>query len=159
RLRADAVNDRGAALAAVERLRREVDLARRVSHPNVCRIFDIGRDPADADADGTLFISMELLAGETLEARIARDGGLREPEALAIASQICAGLDAAHAAGVIHRDLKTANVMLVPGGDGMRAVITDFGLACRAPAQAATTSQASDCGGGRARDIASRGMT
>ncbi len=139
RLRADAVDDRDAALAAVERLRREVDLARRVSHPNVCRIFDIGRDPADADADGTLFISMELLAGETLEARIARDGALPEAEAFAIASQICAGLDAAHAAGVIHRDLKTANVMLVPASDSMRVVITDFGLACRTSGESSVT--------------------
>src|SRR5581483_12231042 len=128
----------------------------RVSHPNVCRLFDIGRDPADADADGTLFISMELLAGETLEARIARDGALPEAEAFAIASQICAGLDAAHAAGVIHRDLKTANVMLVPAGDdGMRAVITDFGLACRMPALAEMTSKAPDLGSASPRPSAS----
>src|SRR5690349_10151472 len=123
RLRPEAVSDPG----AIERLRREVDLARRVAHPNVCRIFDVGRDMTEAGGDGTLFLSMELLDGETLEALLARNGPLRETEAFTIASHICAGLEAAHAAGVIHRDLKTSNIMLVPAAGGMRAVITDFG--------------------------------
>jgi tetratricopeptide (TPR) repeat protein/tRNA A-37 threonylcarbamoyl transferase component Bud32 len=113
--------------SALDRFRREVALARRVAHPNVCRVYDLGR------YEHGVYCSMELLAGETLEQRIARDGRLDLEEAAAIAAQICAGLDAAHEAGVIHRDLKTSNVMLVPAADGLRAVITDFGLARLAP--------------------------
>src|ERR1700726_4391260 len=72
---------------------------------------------------------MELLAGETLEERLRREGKLRLEEALPIVRQVAEGLTAAHDAGVIHRDLKPANVMLVPSSSGLRAVVTDFGLA------------------------------
>jgi len=139
-MRSDVTRDE----ASLARLRREVELARRIAHPNVCRIFDLGRD--ERDGHDELYLSMELLAGETLEARITRDGPLREPEATAIAAQLCAGLDAAHDAGVIHRDLKTANVMLVPAAGGVRAVITDFGLACAAHATSATSAWPSSSG-------------
>jgi tetratricopeptide (TPR) repeat protein len=101
-----------------ERFRREVKIARQVTHSNVCRLFDAG------EHEGTLFFSMELLEGETLSRRLERDGKFDAKEALGIVRQICAGLAAAHAAGVVHRDFKSANVMLV----GDRAVITDFGL-------------------------------
>ena len=107
----------------VARLRREVQLARRVTHPNVCRIYDAGRH------EDIVFVTMELLEGETLTSYLAAKGRLQPAEAAAILRQLCAGLQAAHDAGVIHRDLKSGNVMLVRRGSDMRAVITDFGLA------------------------------
>jgi len=107
----------------IARLRREVQLARRVTHPNVCRIYDAGRH------DQVVFVTMELLEGETLSRHIASKRRLDKSETIAILRQLCAGLQAAHDAGVIHRDFKSGNVMLVPRGSDMRAVITDFGLA------------------------------
>lgn len=113
------------------RFRREVLLARRVTHPNVCRIFDLGvhRAGDDGAGQGRLFLSMELVRGETLAARLRERGALDPDEALPIVRQLAAALDAAHAAGVVHRDLKCANVLLEEGADGTRAVVTDFGLA------------------------------
>lgn len=116
--------DRG----VMERFQREIQLSRRVTHPNVCRVFDLGRH-RDGRRDVT-FLTMELLAGETLEARIRRSGRLEPQEALPIVRQVAEALDAAHAVGVVHRDLKPANVMLVPAREGgTRVVVTDFGLA------------------------------
>jgi len=108
---------------AIERFRREIQLARKVTHPNVCRIFDVG------SSAGTIFLTMELLAGETLAQRLRQAGPMATEEALPIARQIAEALDAAHRAGVVHRDLKPGNVMLVEGRGGTRAVVTDFGLA------------------------------
>src|SRR5262249_37437432 len=120
----------------LERFLREVNIARRVTHPNVCRIFDVDehRWPA-REGSGPLsvpvtFLTMELLSGETLSDRIAR-GRPERAEALDIVKQIAGGLDAAHTLGIIHRDFKSANVMLVPahgGRSGKRVVVTDFGL-------------------------------
>ena len=101
------------------RFLREVRMARKVEHPNVCRIFDL------AEHDGERCCTMELLRGETLAAKLACDGKLSPEQALPIALQLCDGLAAAHQAGVLHRDLKPGNVFLVEG----RAVIIDFGLA------------------------------
>ncbi|HSM52110.1 MAG TPA: serine/threonine-protein kinase, partial [Thermoanaerobaculia bacterium] len=113
------------------RFRREVLLARRVTHPNVCRIFDLGVHRADGDEAGAgrLFLSMELVRGETLAARLRERGAFDPEEALPLVRQLAAALDAAHAAGVVHRDLKCANVLLEEGPEGTRAVVTDFGLA------------------------------
>ena len=109
------------------RFRREIQLARRVTHPNVCRIFDLGRDRV-RDED-VLYLSMELLEGETLKARL-QHGALPVAEVHEIVSQIAEGLAALHAAAVIHRDVKPANVLLVGSGTtAARVVITDFGLA------------------------------
>ncbi|HEX9798701.1 MAG TPA: protein kinase [Thermoanaerobaculia bacterium] len=117
---------------ARERFKREILLARRVSHPNVCRIYDFGTHVVAGlagVASGPLhFLTMELLAGETLVERLEREGPMSVAAALAIARQLAAALDAAHAAGVVHRDFKSSNVMLV-GGAVSRAVVTDFGLA------------------------------
>lgn len=112
---------------ALERFAREIHLARKVTHPNVCRIFDISHHGHGQER--VTFLTMELLAGGTLEARL-RDGPMGESEALPIVRQMVEGLAAAHRAGVVHRDFKPANVMLVPEEDGgVRPVVTDFGLA------------------------------
>ena len=102
------------------RLRAEVRAARLVSHPNVCRVHDIG------EVDGHPFLSMEYIDGEDLASLLRRIGRLPPDKALDVARQLCAGLAAAHDKGVIHRDLKPANVMLDGRGN---ARITDFGLA------------------------------
>jgi len=105
---------------ALTRFHAEVRTARQVSHPNVCRMFDIG------EADGVLFLTMEYVDGEDLASVVRRIGRLSPDKATEIARQICAGLAAAHERGVIHRDLKPANVML----DGTGKIrLTDFGLA------------------------------
>jgi tetratricopeptide (TPR) repeat protein/tRNA A-37 threonylcarbamoyl transferase component Bud32 len=117
---------------AVERFRREIQLARKVTHPNVCRIFDVSHHrPLGRAGPGQeiIFLTMELLRGETLSERLRRGGPLPIGEALPIARQICLGLEAAHQAGIVHRDLKPGNVVLVPARAGLRAVVTDFGLA------------------------------
>jgi tRNA A-37 threonylcarbamoyl transferase component Bud32/tetratricopeptide (TPR) repeat protein len=124
----------------LERFRREIRLARRISHPNVARVFDLVQDRGHALGEFNFFI-MELLEGETLMARLRRAGPILPTQALPIARQLAAGLGAAHSAGVIHRDLKPSNVILLPD----RAVITDFGLAVpvepgSAQAQLKTTS-------------------
>ncbi|MEZ5356433.1 MAG: protein kinase [Bryobacteraceae bacterium] len=113
--------------AMLDRLRREVSLARNVTHPNVCRVFDFGEHTGP---EGPIaFLTMECLEGETLAARLARDGPMKPVEALAIIRQVAAALDAAHEAGVVHRDFKPSNVMLVPAEAGDRAIVMDFGLA------------------------------
>src|SRR5438094_6989704 len=106
--------------AALTRFHAEVRTARQVSHPNVCRVFDIG------EADRTLFLTMEYVDGEDLALVVRRIGRLSPDKATEIARQICAGLAAAHERGVIHRDLKPANVMLDGAG---KIRLTDFGLA------------------------------
>jgi len=111
------VKQSGAALA---RFHREVRIARQVSHPNVCRVFDIG-ETADMP-----FLSMEYVDGEDLSSLLHRIGRLPQDKAIDIARQLCAGLAAAHELGVLHRDLKPANVMLDRRG---KVRITDFGLA------------------------------
>lgn len=105
----------------------EVRNASTVSHPNICRIFEIhSTRSASGDVD---FVTMEYVEGETLALRLAR-GALPDAEARAIALQLCAGLTEAHRNGVIHGDLKPQNIILSHAADGaVRAVITDFGLA------------------------------
>jgi serine/threonine-protein kinase len=93
-----------------QRLLDEVRLARRVSRPNVCRVHDVG------EADGRLFLSMEYVDGEDLAVLLRRTGRLAGAKALEIARQIAAGLAAAHAAGILHGDLKPADVMLDRAG-------------------------------------------
>jgi eukaryotic-like serine/threonine-protein kinase len=121
---------------AVDRFRREVHLAKKVTHPNVCRIFDLFRHQVSGPGEkksshSILLVAMELLQGETLADRLQRDSRMRTQDALPIAQQMAAGLGAAHDAGVLHRDFKPGNIVLVAGEKGTRAVITDFGLALR----------------------------
>jgi hypothetical protein len=102
------------------RLFAEARLAREVTHPNVCRVHDVG------EVDGQHFLTMEYVDGEDLASLLRRIGHLPRDKGLEIARQICAGLAAAHERGVLHRDLKPSNVMIDGRG---RARLTDFGLA------------------------------
>jgi tetratricopeptide (TPR) repeat protein len=111
----------------LDRLRREVQLARRVTHPNVCRVFDLGYHRHNDQE--FIFLTMELIKGETLTARLKREGKIAPPEALLVCRQLCQALAAAHQAGILHRDFKCSNVMLLGTGDQVRAVVTDFGIA------------------------------
>jgi len=104
----------------LSRFLNEVKIARQISHPNVCRVYDVG------EVEGHHFLSMEYVDGEDLASLLRRIGRLPEGKAVQIARQLCAGLAAAHEQGVLHRDLKPANVMIDGRG---RTRITDFGLA------------------------------
>jgi serine/threonine-protein kinase len=107
----------------LDRFRAEVRTARQVSHPNVCRVYDIG------EFDGQPFLTMEYVDGEDLASLLRRIGRLPEEKGVQLARQLCMGLAATHERGVIHRDLKPANVMI----DGRGHVrLTDFGLASAA---------------------------
>jgi serine/threonine protein kinase/tetratricopeptide (TPR) repeat protein len=112
---------------AVERFKQEIRLAKRVTHPNVCRIHDLGTDRSE---NGTefLFLTMQFLGGETLSSRI-RKGPIPPDEALPLIEDMADALSAAHQAEVIHRDFKSGNVILVPSAQRTCAVVTDFGLA------------------------------
>jgi tetratricopeptide (TPR) repeat protein/TolB-like protein len=115
---------------ALERFRREILLGRKVTHPAVCRVFDVGYQDR-AEGVRLAFVTMELLRGQPLSRRLER-GALTPVEALPLIEQLASGLDAAHRAGIVHRDLKSDNIMLVPDAGvagGQRAVIMDFGLA------------------------------
>jgi predicted Ser/Thr protein kinase len=104
----------------LERFAGEVRVARQVSHPNVCRVYDLG------EIDGAPFISMEYVDGEDLSSLLPRIGRLPADKAIKTARKICAGLAAAHDRGIIHRDLKPQNIMMNKRGE---VVIMDFGLA------------------------------
>lgn len=121
---------------AIERFKREIHLARKVTHPNVCRIFDLGQhQPRGTTKRGdplppVVFLTMELLEGETLSRRLRRNGRMTTDQAFPVARQIADALEAAHGAGIVHRDLKSENVFLVPRpGESTRVVVTDFGVA------------------------------
>jgi serine/threonine protein kinase/tetratricopeptide (TPR) repeat protein len=120
-------HDAGVHERQLAQFRCEVQLARRVTHRNVCRIFDIAVERRE---EGLItFLTMELLHGETLSARLQRDGRLKEEDAKTIASQLCQGLEAAHHAGVLHCDFKCSNIMLAGQGKDLRAILMDFGIA------------------------------
>jgi hypothetical protein len=130
---------------ALLRFKREIQTARQVTHPNVCRIFDLfhhrrqqGRRATDAGGE-IAFLTMELLRGEPLHERLARTGRMTTAEALPLALQMAAALTAAHAAGIVHRDFKSGNVMLIDSPAGTRAVVTDFGLARSSTAPSSLT--------------------
>ena len=106
--------------AARERIFTEVRLARQITHPAVCRVFDVG------ESQGVIFFSMELIRGEDLASLLRRVGRLPAEKVVDIGRQLCAGLAAAHAQGVLHRDLKPANVLI--DNDGF-VRISDFGIA------------------------------
>lgn len=116
----------------IERFKNELRLARRITHKNVCRIYDFNRE------DALVFITMEYVEGESLRALLDRFKTLAPTRAREIAGQICAGLREAHAQGIIHRDLKPENVMLDRAG---QVKLMDFGIA-RSMESPATTTRA-----------------
>ncbi len=120
--------------ARLQRFLNEVKIARQISHPNVCRVYDVG------EVDGHHYLSMEYVDGEDLASLLRRIGRLPKDKALQISRQLCVGLAAAHEQGILHRDLKPANVMIDGRG---RARITDFGLATLAG-----TARADEVGAG-----------
>jgi Protein kinase domain len=111
---------------AADRLRREAAALGLAWHPNVVEIFEDGHLP-----DGTSYLVMERLQGESLAARLHRSGALGPAELLPLAMQVCDALGAVHAAGVVHRDLKPSNIFLAHGADGTGPVVKllDFGIA------------------------------
>jgi len=119
-IRPEATADPAAAADMERRFKRELLLARQVTHTNVVRIHDLG------ELKGIKYITMPYVQGEDLATYLNRDGKLPVKRALTIARQVAHGLAAAHAAGVVHRDLKPANIMI---GDGAHALIMDFGIA------------------------------
>jgi serine/threonine protein kinase len=104
----------------IERFRNELKFARKIAHPHVCRMYDLG------EVGQLHYITMEYVSGEDLKSFIRRAGHLTEPKALAIAEQITEGLAEAHRLGVLHRDLKPQNVMIDREGN---AKVMDFGIA------------------------------
>src|SRR4029078_2894887 len=107
----------------------EVRIARKVTHPNVCRILEFGTHQRAGSMEAPIpFLTMPLLTGETLARRIGRTGPLPPAEALRVLGDLAAGLAAVHEVGVVHRDFKSDNVFLVRGDGGAeRAVVMDFG--------------------------------
>jgi len=115
---------------AMRLLRAEVQLARRITHPNVCRIFDLGTHVTESSGSEVQFLAMEYVAGESLGKKLRQGQALTIDMALSIAEQLLRGLSAAHDAGIVHRDFKSDNVMLHTDNHGnTKAVILDFGLA------------------------------
>ena len=124
----------------LHRFMTEVKLARQVSHPSVCRVYDVG------EVDGQQFLTMEYVDGEDLSSLLRRIGRLPKDKGVQIAQQLCAGLSAAHDKGVLHRDLKPANIMI----DGRGQVrITDFGLARLATEKSGLKKNSCNSGKGR----------
>lgn len=109
--------------SGMQRFRREVQLSRQVTHPNICRVFDVGKEVFGEQE--LLFLTMEYLEGETLAQRLKRLGPYTPAEAKPVVEQLAAALDALHHKGIMHRDLKPGNVMV----DGDRLSLMDFGLA------------------------------
>lgn len=121
----DRDTDSALALKLGKSLPLELRLGRRVTHPAVCRFFDLGQH------EDLTFLTMELLEGETLATRLRRSCAWSASSVQAIVGQLLNGVEAIHAAGIVHRDLSPSNVMLLPGRTGLpeRTVIVDFGLA------------------------------
>lgn len=132
-MRPDAAMDPAEARALERQFKRELLLARQVTHKHVVRIHDLG------DVDGTKYITMSFVEGEDLVHTLKREGKLPVQQVLRLARQVASGLQAAHEAGVVHRDLKPANIMVDTEGD---ALIMDFGIALPSSARSATTPAA-----------------
>lgn len=127
--------------SAIQQFKHEIQLSRKVTHSNVCRIFDLVYDPRASGA--ITFLTMELLDGITLAQYIEKTSIVPLDEAIQLGRQMAQGLDAAHRAGIIHQDFKSGNVMLIAADDKVRrhAVITDFGLAYNARASGRSAGQ------------------
>jgi len=128
---------------AARRLKAEVQLARRVTHPNVCRLYDLGSQHLTEKVE-IHFVSMEYIDGISLREKLAKDGRLEVRDAIDIARQLLGGLGAAHEAGTLHRDFKPDNVMLRSANREPSAVVMDFGLAWALDSEAAPRSAKSN---------------
>ena len=131
-IRTDA-RHRAASSEAEKRFKQELLLARQVTHKNVVRIHDLG------EIDGIKYITMPYVQGDDLSAVLKREGKLPIAHALRLARQIAGGLQAAHEAGVVHRDLKPPNIMISGAGDEEQALIMDFGISSSAGRRAFRT--------------------
>jgi len=110
---------------AISRFNREATNASRISHPNVCQIYDFGET-----TDGLIYLAMEFIEGQSLKDLIEKDGALPAPRAASILRQSADALQAAHDLGIVHRDIKPDNIMVVQGRDGADIVkVVDFGIA------------------------------
>ena len=126
---------------AASRFKQEIRLLRQINHPNVCRVFDVGYHQSSLHGpQPTIFFTMELLRGKTLAEYLQESGPLDIAEAWPLLEQIVNGLEAVHQAGIVHRDLKSSNIILVQSGQGMRPVISDFGLALASSAECPSPS-------------------
>jgi len=114
---------------AFDRFRSEIQLARKVGGPQVCRIHELFLIPAAGSHPATALLTMEYLEGITLGEHLRQFGPLVHRQALPLARDICDGLRLVHEQGIVHRDLKCGNIMLCPRGGITRAVLMDFGLA------------------------------
>jgi tRNA A-37 threonylcarbamoyl transferase component Bud32/CheY-like chemotaxis protein len=117
-----------------ERFTREARIAAALQHPNIVTVYDAG------EVDGLLYLAMQYIEGEDLSAMLQRDGRLRPYRAVDVCRQVAAALDAAHAMGLIHRDVKPANVLI----EGRTAFLTDFGLTKRLDGTHAQLTRAGD---------------
>lgn len=117
--------------SVIEHFKEEVKQSRQISHPNICRVYDLFSH-GELPGKQIWFLTMQFLEGRTLQERLRQEGRIPAQEAFVLIEQMIAGLAAAHELGVVHRDFKSANVMLVPSADKkLHAVIMDFGLATR----------------------------
>jgi serine/threonine-protein kinase len=115
------------------RFTREAELAASIDHPNIVPVYEAG------EADGRLFIAMRWVDGTDLRSVILREGPLDARRVVGIVDQVAAALDAAHRGGLVHRDVKPANVMLTSTHGQEHVYLTDFGLTKRAESMAALT--------------------
>ena len=114
----------------VERFRREARAAAALNHPHIVAVYDWGTEAPQAGAPpGAPYMVMEYVPGPNLKEEVRRRGPLPEPEALRIGEQVAGALAAAHARGVVHRDVKPQNILLVREGEDVVAKVTDFGIA------------------------------
>jgi len=124
-----------------ERFLRESRFAASLDHPNIVPIYEAG------EADGLLYIAMRFVRGTNLSRLIRRDGPLEPERTLAILAPVADALDLAHAAGLVHRDVKPANILLADSADGRPHVyLSDFGLTKRAAAMSRLTEAGSFIG-------------
>lgn len=115
--------------SALRRFKQEIQIAREITHPNICRTFDFGRHSSGQFGD-VVFLTMEFLRGITLAEYLVERGALSSEETLALVEQMAEGLTSAHKVGIVHRDFKTSNVMLLASGTtDVRVKIMDFGVA------------------------------
>src|SRR5579863_348754 len=135
---------------SLQRFKQEVQLARMVTSPHVCRIHELFTLPQDPNKPVVAFLTMEFLEGLTLADQISQKGQVPWREAEQIALQLCQGLTAIHEAGIVHRDLKSRNVMLASHNVTSRAVVMDLGLA-RGP-------EAGEAGGRPGMTLSGTGM-